>query len=230
MAAERVLRQVRSWTAAASPSKPFRMSVRPTASHTRVPAGRPIIAIARSPAAASQATPRREDTRRAAPERDLDRAAAPCSRARLVCFRHDLHRQHGDALLRRGPRLLRRHLAPPFKNLVGVHIMTPRHDRNRRARLQRLGHDPAFQCPGPLATLGPVELRLVSTTPLVDTSVTVSAMPRSSPQATINGRRPSPSAYVQPGFNEIAPSRPSPRPRWRDLTETSRLSRRGIAR
>jgi hypothetical protein len=30
----------------------------------------------------------------------------------------------------------RRHL----KNLVGVDIMTPRHDRNRRARLQRLGH------------------------------------------------------------------------------------------
>ena len=34
--------------------------------------------------------------------------------------------------------------------------MTPRHDRNRRARLQRLGHDPAFQCPGPLATLGAI--------------------------------------------------------------------------
>ena len=31
--------------------------------------------------------------------------------------------------------------------------MTPRHDRNRRARLQRLAHDPAFQCPGPLAPL-----------------------------------------------------------------------------
>ena len=34
--------------------------------------------------------------------------------------------------------------------------MPPRHDRNRRARLQRLGHDPAFQCPGPLATLGAI--------------------------------------------------------------------------
>jgi len=34
--------------------------------------------------------------------------------------------------------------------------MTPRHDRNRRARLQRLGHDPAFQCPAPLATLGAI--------------------------------------------------------------------------
>ena len=59
LSAERVL-DMRSWTAAASPSKPFRMSVRPTASHTRVPVGKPIIAIARSPAAASRAIPRRE--------------------------------------------------------------------------------------------------------------------------------------------------------------------------
>jgi len=31
--------------------------------------------------------------------------------------------------------------------------------------------------------------------------------------------------FVQPGFDEIAPSRRSPRPRRRDLTETSLLSR-----
>jgi CRP-like cAMP-binding protein len=31
--------------------------------------------------------------------------------------------------------------------------------------------------------------------------------------------------FVQPGFDEIAPSRRSPRPRRRDLTETSLLAR-----
>jgi hypothetical protein len=46
-----------------------------------------------------------------------------------------------------------------------------------------------------LATLEAIGASLSATTPLVDTSVTVSAIPQSSPQATINGRRPSPSAY-----------------------------------
>ena len=131
------------------------MSVAPAASHTRVPAGKPIIATARSPAAASRATPRRERT----PARRQPKVISivPLRRARgrgSLRFRRDLHRQHGDALFRRR-RLLRRHLPPPFEQLVGVHIMPPRHDRNRRARLQRLGHDLTLQRLGPLPTLGP---------------------------------------------------------------------------
>jgi hypothetical protein len=70
---------------------------------------------------------------RPAAQGDLDRAAAPRSRARLARFWHDRHRQHGDALLRR-----------------------------RR--------------------LGPPELRLGSTKPVVDTSVVVAAMPDHRPR------------------------------------------------
>jgi len=84
---------------------------------------------------------------------DLNRAAASRPRPRLACFRRDRHRQHRDALFCRR-RLLRRHLATPFEQLVGVHIMTPRHDRNRRARLQRLGHDLTLEPLGPLPTPG----------------------------------------------------------------------------
>ena len=88
-------------------------------------------------------------------------AAAPRPRRvdGSLALRHDLHRQHGDASLRRR-RLLRRHLPPPFEQLVGVHVMAPRHDRNRRARLQRLGHDLTLQRLGPLPTLRPARLSL----------------------------------------------------------------------
>ncbi len=46
-------------------------------------------------------------------------------------------------------------LTPPFEQLVGVHVVAPRHDRSRRARLHALGHDLTLQRLGPLTTLGP---------------------------------------------------------------------------
>ena len=91
---------------------------------------------------------------RPASQGDLDRAAASRSRARLARVRRDRHRQHGDALFR-PRRLFRCHLAPPFEQLVGVHVMTPGHNRHRSTRLQRLGHDPTLKRLGPLPTLGP---------------------------------------------------------------------------
>jgi hypothetical protein len=53
-------------------------------------------------------------------------------------LRHDLDRQHRTTLGLRWRRL-RQHLPPPFEQLVRVQIMPTRHDRHRRARLQRLG-------------------------------------------------------------------------------------------
>jgi hypothetical protein len=79
--------------------------------------------------------------------------------------------------------------------VVGVHVVTPCHHRNRRTRLQRLGDDPTLQCLGPLPTLAHPAAPLSATKLVVDTSVSVATMPRSCRLATIRGRRTSPSAY-----------------------------------
>jgi hypothetical protein len=103
--------------------------------------------------------------------------AAPVSPLRLTGgFGHDLHRQEGHALFRRR-HLLRRYLAPPLEDLVGVHVVTPRHDRNRRARLQCLRHNPTLAASDHCQCFALSNLRLVSTKTVVDSSVAVAAMP-----------------------------------------------------
>jgi hypothetical protein len=53
-----------------------------------------------------------------------------------------------------------------------------------------------FNASGHCRRLPVLPRRLVSTKPVVDTSISVATMPRSSRQAAISGRRPSPSAYL----------------------------------
>ncbi len=117
---------------------------------------------------------------RTTPKCDLDHPAAPCSRARLGRSRHDRHRRHPEALLGCGRRRLRRHLAPPFENRVGVDIMTPPTIETEAPGSSVSATIRRFHARVPWRRLPPSELRLVSTAPLVDTSVALSTIPRSS--------------------------------------------------
>jgi hypothetical protein len=75
---------------------------------------------------------------------------------RPTAIRRDRHRHHCAAFDHR----LRQQLPPPSEQLVAVHIMTPRHDRHRRPRRQRLCHHLALQRFGILPTLRRARLLL----------------------------------------------------------------------
>src|SRR5213082_3919898 len=90
---------------------------------------------------------------RAAAELNLDKPSSlhPTPARERLRLRHNLDRHH-RAALGLHTRFLRQQLPPPFEQLVGVHIMPPRHDRHRRAGLERLRHHLSLELFRPIST------------------------------------------------------------------------------
>src|SRR5205823_2049721 len=90
---------------------------------------------------------------RAAAKLNLDKPSSlhPTPTRQVLRPRHDLDRHH-RAALHFGGQLFRQYLPASFEQLVSVHIMPSRHQRHRRAKLQRLSHHLALVFFRPIPT------------------------------------------------------------------------------
>ena len=123
--------------------------------------------------------------------------------ARLPChrLRADLDRQQ---LRRRRPCRPGEPL-PPFEQLVGVHVVPPRHDRDRCARLERLRHQADASMPPASADAW----HPLPWCPLRGKWTPIAPRPSCRPvsiPAEISARRRSPEAYVVPSSTACDPA------------------------
>ena len=134
-------------TSAASPSMPFLKSTGSAASRIRTPGGTAITPGPAPPRAPGAAPPRPRPRRPAPPPgRARSRSGPPARRCRRRILRDHHRHEPGSLAHRRG----REPLAPD-EQLARVQPVAPRHRRDRRRRVEALGHDPGLLLVGPAA-------------------------------------------------------------------------------